>query len=370
MENIKDAVKKSMNGNNDKITKKNKDTIFDLVMKQIPGFKLALPPDFSADRFARLLLTALRNNPKLQQCTPESFLASAMLAAQAGLEPNTPLHEASIIPYNNKTQNKIEAQFQIEYRGLIKLAYNSGLVLSIDYDKIAENDTLVFIKGTNPKFEHTPSLKGDRGNAYAYYAIAEIQGGGKALVVKTKEEILKHAQRFSQSYKYDTKSAWHTDMDAMAIKTCLKELCDKKLPRRTTPEALKFAQVLTRDETIARLNDTQFADAVNSGAIIKAEDIEVEELITTAETNVVESKITLDEKNINKPKLIKMVSAEDDILSMINGITKDIDIDALNEINNNIDGVKSSKNKQKLLAEFRKKLSELEIEYNPDVLPF
>ena len=37
-------------------------------------FALALPKHLSADRFSRVAITALTRTPKLQDCTPESFM--------------------------------------------------------------------------------------------------------------------------------------------------------------------------------------------------------------------------------------------------------------------------------------------------------
>jgi len=37
-------------------------------------FALALPKHLSADRFARVAITALTRTPKLAECTPESFM--------------------------------------------------------------------------------------------------------------------------------------------------------------------------------------------------------------------------------------------------------------------------------------------------------
>ena len=43
------------------------------------------------ERFTRMALTAVSNTPELEKCTPMSFIAALMNAAQLGPEPNTPL---------------------------------------------------------------------------------------------------------------------------------------------------------------------------------------------------------------------------------------------------------------------------------------
>ena len=127
-------------------------SLIDAIKRQEAGFKLALPDNYDASRFTRIVMTAVKQSPKLQQCSKESLLASLMLSAQLGLEPNSPLQEAYVIPYGNK------AEFQTGYRGLLKLAWNSGLITLIEYDKICENDKYEYVKGFDSKFTHQPSL--------------------------------------------------------------------------------------------------------------------------------------------------------------------------------------------------------------------
>ena len=77
-------------------------TIPDMVKAMMPEIKKALPAVITPERFTRIALSALNNTPALQKCTPMSFLAALMNAAQLGLEPNTPLGQAYLIPYKNK----------------------------------------------------------------------------------------------------------------------------------------------------------------------------------------------------------------------------------------------------------------------------
>lgn len=71
----------------------------------------ALPSVITPERFTRITLSALSSNPELQNTTPKSFLASMMISAQLGLEPNTPLGQAYLLPYRNK--GILECQFQL-----------------------------------------------------------------------------------------------------------------------------------------------------------------------------------------------------------------------------------------------------------------
>ena len=96
-------------------------SIAELIKAMEPEIKRALPSAITPERFTRMALSALNNTPKLRECTQISFLAALMNAAQLGLEPNTVLGEAYLIPFKNK--GVMECQFQVGYRGLINLAY-------------------------------------------------------------------------------------------------------------------------------------------------------------------------------------------------------------------------------------------------------
>ena len=69
-------------------------------IKQMQGeIKKALPAVMTPERFSRIVLSALSTNPKLAETTPQSFLGAMMTAAQLGVEPNTPLGQAYLIPF-------------------------------------------------------------------------------------------------------------------------------------------------------------------------------------------------------------------------------------------------------------------------------
>ena len=88
-----------------------KKTIQQYIKSMEGEIKRALPSVITPERFTRMVLSALSTNPKLAACTPKSFLGAMMRAAQLGLEPNTPLGQAYLIPYRNKGVD--EVQFQI-----------------------------------------------------------------------------------------------------------------------------------------------------------------------------------------------------------------------------------------------------------------
>ena len=76
------------------------ETSFEGHLKRMHGeIAKALPKHFQSERFTRLALTAFRQSPELQKCSPISIIAALMESAQLGLEPNTSLGHAYLIPF-------------------------------------------------------------------------------------------------------------------------------------------------------------------------------------------------------------------------------------------------------------------------------
>jgi|TARA_R100000750_G_C2346535_1_gene96626 recombination protein RecT len=214
--------------NESSLTTSKTNKLYEMIRDRSETIAKILPDTNDSSSFVQACMSAIMSNPKLQACQPMSIMKSVMESARYGLEPNSPLSHAALIPYGDKVQ------FIIEYRGLLKLAWNSGIIKSIDYDKICKNDSYIYTKGYDPTFQHVPQIDGERGDVIAYYAVAETLEGGKALVVMKVQEIVEHGKRFSRSFTHKD-SPWVTDFDAMAFKTVIRQLLDKKLPKSATP---------------------------------------------------------------------------------------------------------------------------------------
>ncbi len=188
----------------------------------------ALPSVLTPERFTRMVLTAISSNPKLGSCTPNSFLGAMMASAQLGLEVNTPLGQAYILPYQNK--GVLEAQFQLGYKGLIDLAYRSGEVELVQAHIVYENDKFECEYGLDAKLVHVPADK-DRGNAVKVYAMFKTKSGGYGYEVMSMDDVKEHAKKYSKAYS-SSYSPWTTNFEEMAKKTVLKK-CLKYAPLKS-----------------------------------------------------------------------------------------------------------------------------------------
>lgn len=200
----------------------------------------ALPSVITPERFTRIVLTAISANPKLASCTKESFLGAMMTSAQLGLEVNTPLGQAYVLPYKNK--DVLEAQFQIGYKGLIDLAYRSGEVEVIQAHIVYENDKFNVQYGLEPKLEHVPADK-DRGEPIKVYAVFKTKSGGYGFEVMSMEDVRVHAAKYSKAYN-SSFSPWKTNFEEMAKKTVLKRVL------KYAPLKSDFVREIAQDETI------------------------------------------------------------------------------------------------------------------------
>ena len=241
---------------------KNKKELMSLVQKMEPAIKKALPSVITPERFTRMALSAISSNPKLQACDSTTFLAAMMQAAQLGLEPNTPLGQAYIIPYGNN------AQFQIGYKGLIDLAYRSGQVSIVDAQVVYENDTFEYELGLDPKLVHKPALS-NRGKPILYYAMFRTKDGGFGFQVMSYDDCIAHARKYSKSY---SSGPWQSNFDEMAKKTVLKKAL------KYAPLKSDFARAVSADETVKSVIEEDMADLPSDiPAYMDAEYVEVDQ---------------------------------------------------------------------------------------------
>lgn len=214
------------------------------LVKMISGdaFKRAvaqvIPKHVSPERMIFVIRAAMSRTPKLLECTGESLACSIMAAAQLGIEPTGMLGQGYMIPYYNGRTKKMEAQFQIGYRGLIDLARRSGRIKNVYAVNVFAEDVFSVEQGTAPRIGHVPNYDAERSwNSFkGAYAVAEFNDGTTLFEYMTKGEI--------EAIRKRSKSAdggpWVTDTLEMARKCPVKRLC-KYLPQ--SPELETALQV-------------------------------------------------------------------------------------------------------------------------------
>lgn len=224
---------------------KQQDTIGGAIERLKPQLERALPKHVTAERLARVALTAVRNNKNLQKADMMSLLGAIMTSAQLGLEPNTPLGQAYIIPYKNKAGG-YDAQFQLGYKGLVDLAQRSGKYRKLIARAVDEADEFRYQYGLDEDLHHIPARQ-PKGNTIYYYAMYELDNGGRSFTVWSREQVEAHAKHYSKSYN-SNESPWKTAFDQMAKKTVLIDLL------RYAPKSVEVADVMSKDNATLRFD--------------------------------------------------------------------------------------------------------------------
>lgn len=211
------------------------------------------------ERMMRVVANAIRTTPKLQQCEPMSFLGAMMHCAAMGLEPNTPLGHAYLIPFENKKKQITEVQVVIGYKGYIDLARRSGQLASIHGDVVYSDDDLWSHEyGSNAHLRHRPGpRKGEQLGAYCHVKLSLGDGitaeGHRFMTI---DEIIKHRNTHSQGWKTAVKfgktkdSPWNENgpqFESMAIKTVVRSLAN----RGELPMSIEFMEAMASDEAPA-----------------------------------------------------------------------------------------------------------------------
>ncbi|TGB34369.1 recombinase RecT [Burkholderia thailandensis] len=234
-----------------------------------------LPRHVSPDRMLKIALGALRTTPKLMECTVESLMGAVVQCSQLGLEPNTPLGHAYLIPFEKKKKvgnqwvtDKVETQIVIGYKGLIDLARRSGQVVSIAAHAVHEHDHFDYAFGLDEKLEHKPAMSA-RGRVIAFYAVAKLVGGGHAFEVMSAEQV-NEIRDTSQNYKFardKEKTVWGQHYEEMGRKTVLRRLF------KYLPVSIELASAAAIDD-VGASGRSQALDTVLDGDYITPTDDE------------------------------------------------------------------------------------------------
>ena len=250
------------------VKKENKSkTIFDVIQAGAKQFATALPKHVNSERFVRIAITTIRQNPKLAKCSQESLLGALMVSAQLGLEPGT-LGQCYLIPFENKKAGTVECQFQIGYKGLIELLRRSGQLSDIYSYTVYENDDFNIEYGLSRTLTHKPNFD-ERGEIKGFYAVAILKDGAKAFEYMTKDEVVKHEEKYRKgSYKNDV---WNKNFVEMSQKTVVKKLL------KWLPVSVEFLEMAAKDEKSFKVIDDKSTEVQeieileNNGDIINAE---------------------------------------------------------------------------------------------------
>lgn len=276
-------------------------TVKNLLEKNKAQFMLALPKHMNVDRLLRLALTACQQNPKLLECHPATLGGAVMMCSIWGVEP-IGAGGAWLVPFKNNKKNRMEVQFIVDYRGLAKIARNSGEVQKVEWHEVHKKDKFAYSYGTHPTIEHEPyNGEGDAGEVTHVYAIGFMKNGAYQFVVMTRGEAMK-AKAKSKAGDF---GPWKTDETEMMLKTAVRRLC-KQLPMEPEKQGL-----------VSREEKGDIGVPQDLGTLIDASEVETE-------TEVPAKVYTMPTKD--EPQKEQLILESDpnkkwDIMTKVRGVT-------------------------------------------------
>jgi len=204
-----------------------------------PQFALALPPHVPAERFVRVVMTAVQSNPDLLSKDRQSLFEASMKCAQDGLVPDG--REAALVIHKNKVT------YMPMVAGILSKVRRSGELKSIGAHVVYENDEFDYMLGDEERIHHKPFIGGDRGKPIITYAVAHTKDGGIYREVMTEAQVMA-VKAISRAQN----GPWSGPFaDEMRRKTAIRRL-SKRLPMSTD-----LLAVIERDDELYDLNKPQ-----------------------------------------------------------------------------------------------------------------
>ena len=222
----------------------------------------------NASAFATSVLQIVNSNDLLRNADPQTVFSAACMAATLNLPINNTLGFAYIVPFKNKKLGKVEAQFQLGYKGFIQLAQRSGqferlVALPVYVDQLISKDPIngfVFDWSKEPAANEKPA---------GYYAYFKLINGFTAELYMTKAEVDRHANKYSQTYKMGF-GVWKDNFEAMALKTVMKLLLSKQAPLSIDMQKAQLA-----DQAVVRDVDGEIYEHIDNTPMIEQTTIDV-----------------------------------------------------------------------------------------------
>lgn len=247
-------------------------------------------------RFVSAITSAVAVSSALQDCTPQTIIAGALLGEGLNLSPSPQLGQYYLVPFETTVKdangnvvyildengNKIkdakgkwmkqtvkQAQFVLGYKGYIQLAIRSGYYKHISVLEVKDGEFVSYNPFTEDFSAQWIVDPGARAKArtVGYVAMFEYLNGFKKLLYWTKEQMLLHADTYSKAFSADTmvkiengeipaedmwrySSFWYKDFDGMAKKTMIRQLISHWGVMSTEMQA-----AFERDQSIADVAD-------------------------------------------------------------------------------------------------------------------
>lgn len=172
--------------------------------------------------------------------------------------------------------------------------------VSLQMEEIHKKDTFICDLAENRVSHVRPDLEeDDRGPVIGYYAVAQVEGGGRILKVRSRKEVEAHAKRYSKCYDrkkgvFMEDTPWATEFDQMGKKTVLIQVM------KLLPKSVEIQHAISMDETVKSKLAIDMIEIPNEAPIQPEPDDKEEAPDQTSLTSPEQDKI--DPNNLPKPE--------------------------------------------------------------------
>lgn len=244
-------------------------TIQNMLEKNKGQLAMALPKHVTAERMIRVVVTSLRKTPALVQCKVPSLISCIFQASQLGLEVDSGLGHAYLLPF------KGDVTLVIGYRGMVDLARRSGQVSTIKAVAVHEGDHFWHEEGLDPKLEHRPKAGSHKMPITFVYAVCRLRDGSSQFEVMSKEQV----DEIRNKSPGRNSGPWTQHYEEMAKKTVIRRLF------KMMPTSIEIQRAVTIDEQ---------ADAgIEQSLDVPTEDFAAM-LVSEAPAHAMEAGVTID----------------------------------------------------------------------------
>lgn len=202
---------------------------------------------------SQFAIQAIQKNEKLSQCMPHTVQNAVINVAAVGLTLNPALGYAYLVPESEKVKdaNNREVWVQncslrVSFKGLLKIATDSGSILWAKAEIVKSKDTFKY-RGPCELPLHEMDAFGNRGETVGAYCIAKTHQGDVLVDIMSAAEISKIRGAAKQD------GVWSKWPDEMAKKAILKR-ASKQWPKTDRDDRL--------DRAIAVVNEYEGSENI------------------------------------------------------------------------------------------------------------
>ncbi len=184
-------------------------------------FRSVLPPSVSLDRFTRVTITAIQQNPAVLDADRQTLYSACVNAASRGLMPDG--KEGALSVFNTKVNSEWvkKVQFMPMVEGIVKEMAKAGVKAYAV--SVYQNDEIDFWNDeTGQHVKHKPIVFGERGERIGALAVATDADGRTYVEAMDLDELARvMAKSRSKDKEGNPVGPWRDSPERMEQKTVL-----------------------------------------------------------------------------------------------------------------------------------------------------